>query len=62
MILLSMLCLPGVGKSVRFGPNWISVNSSTALQNLQYHGKHDKIAELQNIPSSFQGTHDSNNH
>ena len=34
MIPLSTLCLPGEGKMVRFGPNRISVNSSTALQKI----------------------------
>ena len=34
MILLSILCLSFIGKFVRFGPNRISVNSSTALQKI----------------------------
>ena len=34
MIILSILCLPGIGKIIRFGPNRISVNSSTALQKI----------------------------
>ena len=34
MIPLSTLCLPGIGKMVRFGPNRVSVNSSTALHKI----------------------------
>ena len=33
-ILLSTLCLYCIGKTVRFGPNRISINSSTALQKI----------------------------
>ena len=38
------------------------LSQASFAENLQYHRKHDEIAEQRNIPSAFQGTQDSKNH